>query len=247
MSELATFQRHFARAITHPPIPRGPLSVYRNTALSGAVEALRDNYPVVRAIIGEAMFDNAAVDYAMAQPPNTPILALYGRRFADWIEAKCWSSKIYYLADVARIERLHIEALFAPDAPPLSGETLAQIAPEAWATTYLEIHPAVRFLTCATPAMSIWLAHQGERPGEIAPAWREEGALFTRPHSTVEAHVLEAPARRLLTGLRQGESVAAAALATAERFPAADLGALFGAFIEAGVFAAPSQTDRSAP
>lgn len=245
MSELAAFQRHFARAIAHPPIPRGPLSVYRNTALNGAVEALRDNYPVVRAIIGEAMFDNVAVDYAMAQPPNSPILALYGRRFADWIEAKCWSSTVHYLADVARIERLHIEALFAPDAPPMSGEALARIAPDAWNTTYLEIHPAVRFLATATPAMSIWLAHQCEQPGEIAPDWREEGALFTRPHSTVEAHILEAPARRLFTGLRQGESVGLAALATAERFPTADLGAVFGAFIEAGVFAAPPPTDRS--
>src|SRR5262245_41548062 len=115
MSELARFQDDFVRALTRPAPERGVLSIYRNTSLSGAVEALADNFPVVRAIVGEAMFRSVAVDYALAQPPNSPVLALYGDRFADWIEAEAWSAQLPYLADVARIERLHLEALFSAD------------------------------------------------------------------------------------------------------------------------------------
>ena len=249
MSELATFQADFAKgllgAITHPSIPAGPLSVYRNTAISGAVEALRANYPVVRALIGEAMFANAAVDYAVAQPPRSPILALYGRRFADWIEAKCWAAEIPYLADVARIERLHLEALFAQDAAPLASDALSGIAPEEWNVTHLQLHPATRLLWSDLPAMTIWLAHQRATPGPIDPVWRPEGALFSRPFSTVQAQILDAPAHRFLGGVRRGQSVAAAALDTSEIYPHADLGEVFRTLIEAGVFAAQIPTDRT--
>jgi len=243
MSELATFQRDFAKAIAHGTKELGPLTVYRNTSLSGAVEALGDNYPVVRAILGRAMFENVAGDYALAQPPTSPVLALYGRRFADWIEAKTWSATTPYLADVARIERLHIEALFAADAPPLAPDALARIGPDAWSVTRLHLHPAVRFHWSPTPAMTIWLAHQSATPGVIEPApiepdWRPEGALFLRPHSTVEARLLDAPAHKFLTALRHGESIGVAALLTAELHPQADLGGLFQSFIQAGVFAA---------
>ena len=245
MSELVTFQRDFARAMTRQSAELGPISVYRNTSLSGAVEALADNYPVVRAIIGEAMFSAVAIDYAMAQPPTTPVLALYGRRFADWIEAKFWAVNTPYLADVARIERLHIESLFSADAPPLSQDALAEIGPDAWSVTSLRLHPATRFHWSPMPATSIWFAHQSGAPGQIEPEWRPEGALFTRPYSTVQAQVLDAPAQQFLRAIRQGETVGVAALHTAHIYPQADIGGLFASFIAAGVFAARASLERT--
>jgi hypothetical protein len=248
MSDLAHFQRDFAQALAQPVVQPSALQVYRNTSLIGAVQALADNYPVVRAIVGESMFENVAVDYALAQRPDSPVLALYGRRFADWIEAKGWTAPTPYLADVARIERLHLEALFAPDAIPLAPAALAEVGPDAWNLTRLNLHPATRFHWSPMPAMSIWLAHQCEAPGPIEPEWRPEGALFVRPRSTVDARLLDAPAHRFLNAIRRGETVGVAALLTAELYPHADLGGLFGSFIQAGVFAAqpPSceRTDR---
>ncbi len=242
MSDLAAFQRDFIRDLARPVSETGPLAIYRNTSLSGAVEALADNYPVVRAIVGEAVFRNMAADFSLAQPPDSPVLALYGRRFADWIAARV---DLPYLGDVARIERLHLEALFAPDAAPLAPDALAEVGPDAWNLTHLNLHPAARYHWSSLPAMSIWLAHQEGTPSSIEPEWRGECALFTRPHSTVEARVLDAPARRFLSAVRVGETVGAAALVTAERHPDADLGGLFRTFLEAGVFAAPPQFQRS--
>jgi hypothetical protein len=245
MFDLATFQHDFAGAMARRSAKPGPLSVYRNTSLSGLVEALGDNYPVVRALIGEAMFENVAVDYATAQPPTSPIMALYGRRFADWIEAKGWSGQTPYLADVARIERLHLESLFARDAAPLQPDALAEIGPDAWNLTRLHLHPATRFHWSPMPAMSIWIAHQQTTLGMIQPEWRAEGALFTRPQSTVEARVLDAPAHRFLCAIRRGETIGVAALLTAELHPQADLGGLFRTFIETGVFAAHTSPERT--
>src|SRR6478752_5091515 len=106
-------QENFAAAISRPAT--GALRVYRNTVISGAVEALRDNYPVVEQIVGSEMFEALAVDFASTCPPRTPVLALYGSEFADWLGQQPWIADLPYLADVARVERLRIESLFASD------------------------------------------------------------------------------------------------------------------------------------
>jgi hypothetical protein len=244
MPDLATFQRRFVRALSKGPICTGGLAVYRNTALHGAVEALRTNYPVAEAIVGSEMFAGIAAEFAEAGPPRSPVLADYGRGFADWIEHQPWAADAPYLSDVARFERLFIEALFAADAEPLSGDRVAAIDPGAWQRTTLHLHPAVRFGWATTPAMSIWLAHQGETPSVVAPDWHSEGGLFTRPFGCITPHVLNAAAHRFLFGIRIGETVGNAALATTSLYPATDIGGLFASLIASGVFAAPNPNER---
>ena len=95
------------------------MAVYRNTVLHGAVEALRANYPVIEQIIGAEMFDQVAVDFAATCPPRAPVLALYGAEFADWLSQQRWIADLPYLPDVARVERLHVACLSAPDDVPL--------------------------------------------------------------------------------------------------------------------------------
>lgn len=240
MSELARFQREFLDAVVRAAGDGpGPLSVYLNTCLSGTMDALADNFPVVRALIGDAMFAAVAHDYACEHPPASPILALYGAGFPDWIAAAPWATPTPYLADVARLERLHLESLFASDAPPLGRECLAAVTPEAWMSLRLRLHPATRLHAMPTPALSIWEAHQGARPDEIAPDWVPEAALFTRPWSEVGVRRLDAAGHAFLTAVGTGAAVGEAALATLGAHPAADVGSLFQTFLEAGVFAAP--------
>src|SRR6185369_14839297 len=105
---LLEFQRDFAAAIAEPA--EGAMSVYRNTVLSGCVDALRANYPVVARLLGEEMFETIAAEYASIFPPRRPVMAVYGERFPDWLEKQPWIWDIAYIPDVARIERLQIEA-----------------------------------------------------------------------------------------------------------------------------------------
>lgn len=240
MPDLAAFQQSFLDAVTGSARAPGPLTVYLNTALSGAVDALADNYPVVRALVGEAMFAAVAADYGFERPPRSPILALYGEDFADWIAAAGWSAQTPYLADVAHLERLYIEALFAADMAPLPADALAGLAPEAWMTLRLPLHPALRARLSPTPAVSIWVAHQHDEPGEIAPDWIPEGALITRPRAQVEVRRLDDAEFAFLTALRGGATVGEAAIGAATQHPGADLGRALQIFLEAGVFAAPN-------
>lgn len=233
---LLEHQRDFAAAIGAPA--KGPMRIYRNTVLGGCVDALRANYPIVARLLGDAMFGAIAAEHAQQCPPRRPVLALYGARFPDWLEAQGWVQDIAYLPDVARIERLHIEALFACDEAPLGLDQLR--GRDEWQALRLSLHPATRFEWLTSPARSIWLSQRAEAEGELEFEWQAEGVLFTRPGLEVQSHGLDRAAHRFLFGLRLGESVGAAALATASLYPEADIGSLFASLVNAGAFAASS-------
>lgn len=237
MPDLIGFQHDFLDAITTPQSQLSALSIYRNTAVSAAVDALADNYPVVRAIVGEEMFGAVAFDYVGQHPPMSPVLALYGDAFAEWLEEQPYSQELSYLADTARCERLRTEALFAADAPALEGSVLTGLDQGDLLPLRPTLHPATRFTWLSTPAMAIWLAHQEGAEQAITPEWRPGGALFTRPGWSVEGRAIDAATHRLLFGIRIGETLGAAATAAAALYPDADIGASFSTLIQSGAFA----------
>jgi hypothetical protein len=233
---LLEFQRDFAAAIAEPAT--GAISVYRNTVLSGCVDALRANYPVVARLLGDEMFDAVAARHAAECPPRLPVLALYGARFPDWLAEQSWLHEIAYLPHVARIERLYIESLFASDEQPLD---MRQInGRDDWQALRLRLHPATRFDWLTAPAMSIWLAQRDRAEGELEFEWTAEGALMTRPSLEVEPARLGRAGHRFLFGIRLGESVGAAAIATAGLYPDTEIGSLFTSLVISGAFAATS-------
>jgi hypothetical protein len=233
---LLEFQRDFAAAIGAQA--EGPMRVYRNTVLSGCIDALRANYPVVAQLLGDEMFEAVAAEHASRCPPRKPVLALYGARFPDWLEGQPWVRDLRYVPDVARIERLHIESLFAADAEPLQMSMLAGI--DDWQGLHLSPHPATRFDWLTSPAVSIWLAHREGVEGEIELEWHAQGVLFTRPCLEVQPVRLDRAGHRFLFGIRLGENVGAAAIATANLYPETDIRSLFSSLVNCGAFAASS-------
>ena len=234
--EPLTFQRDFAAALDVPA--SGAMAVYRNTVLHGALEALRANFPVVEQIVGAEMFASVAVDFATESPPTTPVLALYGAGFADWLRDQHWIGDLAYLPDVAAVERLYIECLMAADAEPVAANDVPRSDLEK---VHLSLHPAVRFSWFTSPAMSIWLAHQRPISSELNIEWKAEGALFARSvHNIVHSPRIGAAAHRLLFGIRLGESVGTSLAAAAQLYPNEDCGAVFASLLNLGVFCAPA-------
>jgi len=232
--EYLAMQENFAAAISRPAT--GALRVYRNTVMSGAVQALRDNFPVVEQIVGTEMFEAVAVDFAATCPPRTPVLALYGSEFADWVGHQPWIADLPYLADVARVERLRIESLFASDAEPLFDLPRQS----EMISARIQIHPATRFAWLSTPAMSIWLAHQQPDRRVIEPDWKPEGALFARPSAfTMHAPRIGRAAHRLLCGIRFGETIGQSVAAAERLHPQENPAAILASLANLGVFAAP--------
>jgi hypothetical protein len=243
MSEPAAFQQAFALALagegaaaalfTDPAIVRA-LAVHRNTSAKAAQDALFANFPVVRALVGEDSFAACAEAFVQRHPPTDPRLCLYGDGFAEFIAGYAPFAEAPYLADVAAVERLVTEALFSADAEPLDGagfaRTLDLDAP-------VVLHPAVRF-AAASPAASIWLAHQADAPADALErlAWGEEAVLVSRPGMSVQVAVIDAGALAFLKACQSGATVAEAALAVAALD--VDVSTLVATLITAGAFRA---------
>jgi hypothetical protein len=238
MPELAGFQRDFVTRLDQPMPAAAPMRVYLNTVMLGAVQALEANFPVCQMILGARAFEAAALAFARRHPPQVPVLAHYGSEFPDWLATQPFHNELPYLADVARCEVLHTEALHAADAAALQPETLESLPPDRLLTFKLRLHPAARFSWLKTPAMAIWIAHQSELTGELAPDWKAGGAMFTRPGVRVEATEVDSLSHRLLAGIRLGESLGGAAQAASLLYPGAAIGEAFGALVARGAFLA---------
>jgi hypothetical protein len=251
MPDLATFQLAFATAVGRGR-SRGALesqpgfAVYRNTTPNALIDVLRANYPVTVQIVGDEAFDALAFEFACLHPPADPVLLGYGQAFADFIDGQPWIADLPYLSDVARLDRLFTESHRAAEAEALTACDLAALGAEGWMGLRLPLHPAARFLWLRSPAMTIWQAHRAERGFDrLAPEWRAEGALLTRPAGAVEAAQIDAAGHRLLFGLRLGERVGEAATALAKVYPEADFPLLFLSLLNRGAFAKPPQLQRT--
>jgi hypothetical protein len=243
-SEPAAFQHAFALALAgegsadtplaDPAIMRA-LAVHRNTSAKVAQDALAANYPVVHALVGEDSFFGCAEAFVERHPPRDPRLCLYGEGLPEFIAGYPPFSQAPYLTDVAALERRVTEALFAADAEPLDGAAFAR-AVELDAS--LILHPAVRFAAVASPAASIWLAHQPDAPPDALEslAWAEEAVLVSRPGMSVQVATIDSGALAFLKACRAGATVAQAALAASALD--ADVSALVANLITAGAFRA---------
>ncbi|MCY7397620.1 MAG: DNA-binding domain-containing protein [Sphingomonas bacterium] len=235
MPDAAAFQQDFGRALASHDVPACPvlaraLTIHRNTASKAAQDALADNYPVVRAMVGEDAFAAVAFDYVEAAPPSDPRLCFYGEGFGVYLADYPPFADHLYLADVASVEWLAIRALFARDAEVRGPDSFVTIDLEA----PLALHPAVGTLSLASPAGSLWRAHQADAPDEALAAveWQPEGVLVTRPGNQVEVSVEPPAVIAFIEGCANGLPLSHVAGAAGD-----ELSVVFARTISAGCFA----------
>jgi hypothetical protein len=234
--DLATFQLAFAtamdRADRRSSLERQPgFAVYRNTAPSALLGTLAGAYPVTEAILGSALFEDAALAFIRRHPPKDAVLVSYGAGFAEHLEEQDWAADLPYLPGVASIERLCAWA------------DLEGLASADWEKLHLPLHPACRFTWLTAPALTIWQAH---RDGfeTLEPEWRAEGVLITRPECDLLVQPIDAPTHRMLFGLMLRESAGQAAAATAGVYPEANIASIFATLVNSGALAVPLSLER---
>lgn len=212
-------------------------AVYRNTVFKGCVDALAANYPAVRRLVGEAWFAAAAQAHARAHPPQDACLIAYGHRFPEFLAGLPQAQALPYLPDVARLDRCWSESHLAADDPAIDAEALLA-ALSAGRDLLLVTHAATRWhWSDAHPCYAIWSANRSDdSPAAIAPEWRGEGALLTRPDGQVLWRPAGLGACRFLDACRDGLGVAQAAGSALQADPQLDIAAMLGALLQAGAF-----------
>ncbi len=111
--------------------PGRRFAVYRNNVMVSLIDALADTYPVTQALVGEEFFRAMAGVFARSRPPRSPVMAHYGEGFAGFIEDFQPAAGLPYLADVARLELLRVQAYHAADAAAVPAEEIALLLADA--------------------------------------------------------------------------------------------------------------------
>jgi Putative DNA-binding domain len=240
----------FSAAILNPslPVPKGlhgpearnadkRYAVYRNNVTVSLIAALEANFPSIRRLVGGDFFAAMAREYARANPPKSRLMAEYGASFPDFLAGFEPLSEYPYMADVARLERLWLDAYHEADSAPLEGAALAALVPDALFGTRFAAHPAARLFSSPFSAVSIMTANRSSG-GDVlrtVPGNGEFG-LITRPQLDVAVRHVSPSTHAfliaLMTGSTLGESIGSAMALD----PEFNLAANIQGFLEAGAF-----------
>lgn len=190
--------------------PQARLAIYRNTATSTLLTALRLTYPAVQALVGSEFFEGAARLFIERDPPLSAQLDSYGALFPDFLAQMPQAASLAYLPDAARLEWAVNEALHAADAKPLDLRRLAQLNEADMQTIRFLPNPAARVLESAFPVDAIWHAVLSRNDNALAdidlatdPVW----LIVHRGPSGVEVNRMVEGQYRFTAALLAGHSL----------------------------------------
>jgi hypothetical protein len=245
-------QAHWAQALLDPehvtpsglvawnrsdPVRR--LAVYRNNVMVSLVDALAQTFPVTQQLVGEQFFRAMAQMFVREHPPRTRVLSYYGDALPGFIAQFPPAASLPYLADVARLEMLRLQALHAADATPMDAQAITGLLQDAEHLQAVRWHlaPCMRLLRSPHAAVSLWAAHHEDSGLSLdAIDWQQpESALVFR--SEWDVMVLQVPTGvvELLALMQQGLAFGEACDLALDAAPELDLALALAAFLRHGL------------
>ena len=218
--------------------------VHRNHYVITLVEALETTFPVVRRVVGEHFFGQAARAFVRAEPPVRPCLFEYGSGLGSFLSTYGPAAELVYLADLARLEWAVNEAWHAADASVFQPDELAGLDAGALEALALDLHPRYRLVVSPWPVDRIWRAHRATdaEPEAVALDAGPARVLVRRAQDEIELAALGEAEAALLLALTRAARLGEALEAAAAR-PETDPGAGFlrlvalGALVRRGALA----------
>jgi hypothetical protein len=236
VSGLAALQREFLAALfTESAPPRAGLEVYRRNVLANLRAALAATYPVVRRLVGDAFFAEAAAQFARRVASASGDLHQYGGEFAPFLEDYPHARALPYLPDVARLEWLRHESYHARDAQAFDFAALARIAPSRHGEIRFVLHPGARLMRSPHPVAAIWEANQSGRDGTPDRAQGPGCVLVRREQYAVRVERLEEAEWEFLASVARGATLEEAGRALTLGEPDTFLRAALASYVAAAV------------
>ncbi len=204
------------------------LQVYGDAYFLRLIECLGEDYPAVKAALGEKTFNAFAVEYLQRSPPRSYTLNDLGTGFPDFLHATKptdepsggWAD---FLIDLARLERHYAQVFDGPGVegrPPLTADDLSRVSADEWPACRLAPVPCLRLDTFQFPVHEYATAI---RRGREAPAIPEAAAThlaITRRDFIVRRTSVGASEYELLSRIVAGETVGEAIAACAQQHEA---------------------------
>ena len=205
MTHLAEAQRRFLAQILAGEAHSERLSVYRRNVLANLHDAVAAAYPVVRRLVGEAFFREAAERFAQAFPSRSGDLHRFGAELAPFLEAYPPARELTYLPDVARLEWEIAQAFHAADAKRIDVRALEVLSEDERGRIRFGLQPAARLVASPHPILAIWEANQPERDGTPERSAGADRVLVHREGFAVRARALSLLEWRFLESIARGE------------------------------------------
>jgi hypothetical protein len=167
------------------------LRIYGDAYRLRLLDVLGNDFPATRATLGDVAFEALGIGYIAAFPSTQPSVRHLGHAFADWLSRRNDAPRGAH--ELARFEWSQGECFDAADAPRLAGDAIASLAPEAWPTLRLCLHPATRLLATRRLRLHDGQPTLAERDARIVwLLWRRESDVHWRTLGEDEAEVLQA-------------------------------------------------------
>lgn len=210
------------------------LQIYRNGVIKSAMQALASNYPTLKTLLGDEIFNSLARRYVLSHWPQDSSLSNYGEGLIALLQTLIAGVHINS-ADFAKLDRAWLDALFAADDKPLSADDLAaltQSSPEQFFDVNLV--SSVRMLPLSEDSLSHWIelkfgsgaSAETEITGSVI-LWRAGVTVHYRPLSQFE--------RVFIKTVEQTNSIFKSAEAALEVEPNGNISHLFADLITAGI------------
>jgi hypothetical protein len=184
------------------------LGVYRHGYSARLVEVLGNDFPAVKALLGEAEFDRMARAYLAAHPSRGFSVRSFGDALAEFLRETPSYAERPALADMAAFEGALADAFDAADAEPIGIEDLARMPAPAWPSLTFQFHPSARLLSLRTQAPEAWSEQNEGRPS-TDPAAREGHWLVWRQALEVKYRRLDQDESAALRAAIEGDDFSA--------------------------------------
>lgn len=185
------------------------MDVYARAYELRLLEVLRTDFPALRALAGDDVFETVGRAYIRAHPSDSPNARWFGKRFAPFLAQGGSSPPSDVMAEMARFEWAMGLAFDAPDRTALSMDQLARIPHESFAGATFMLHPSVQRIALKWNVPAFWKAIESKAdPPSLTAApepvqwvvWRPQLATYFRSVESDETLALNAVAEERTFG-----------------------------------------------
>jgi hypothetical protein len=155
------------------------LGIYYDAYRLRIIEALSSSYPVLKALLGDDLFEQVARSYIDSYPSTYRNMRWVGDKMSAHLQNAFPQYPI--AAEMATFEWGLSLAFDAEDAPILTLQDLAAIAPENWADLHFQFHSSMQLFTFKFNVLRVWQAlNSEEAPPKVSQidepcvVWRKD-------------------------------------------------------------------------
>ncbi len=198
--------------------PEEQADIYRGQFWLRHIEALSDDHPGLRALVGEPVFEALVHAYLAVHPPTSPSLRDLGAHLAPFAEG--WDGfpadppTLHAAAiEMIRYEQSFIDLFDGAEPPPLDAARLQAIPDDAWERARVVLHPLLARLHLDHPMHLFRLAAVEPEAGGDPPPFPEHrpvSLVLYRRDLAIQYDEIAPEALALLDALAAGAPLGAA-------------------------------------